>query len=151
MGPHGPGLLTVQFSLHTRRGLLCLLSSRSPTEKSSTELGKIPGLLTPVPLGPAQLPPCAEQAMTGRGMITGRKMRWGKEGERREGEKKEGKLEGKRKKRGGKKRGRGKDRWRKGGLRRELGDQGSRITSSARAPNPLLEGRLRILEKTAVF
>lgn len=75
MGPHGPGLLTVHFSLHTGRGLLCLLSSRSPTEQSSAELGKIPGLLTPVPLGPARLPPCAEQAKTGRAWLQGGK--WG--------------------------------------------------------------------------
>lgn len=121
MGPDGPGLLTVQYPLHTGRGLLGLLSSRSPAEQSSTELGKIPGLLTPVPLDPAQLPPCAEQAKTGWGTITGSQMRWGKEGERREGERKEGRLEGKRKEERRKEEGEGKGQTEERGLRREWG------------------------------
>lgn len=76
-------------------------------------------------------------------------MRWGKEGGRREGERKEGRLEGKRKEERRKEDGEGKGQMEGRGLRREWRDQGSQITSSARSPNPLLEGRWGDLGKNS--
>lgn len=70
MGPAGPRCSPLSAHCTCERGPL-YLSSHSPTEQSSTEVGGFPGWLTPEPGSPAQLPPCAEPAKTGLGLGLG--------------------------------------------------------------------------------